>query len=93
MEFFPGAKSLLKRVIHKKSPKFCYLMKLYMFFKGLCLLFYPNVPGATFIQGAKLILESRVRGLKGKFGFKELSFQWVKKSIQNTALSLVQFQN
>ena len=29
------------------------------FFKGLCLLFFPNVPVATFIQGATL-LESRV---------------------------------
>ena len=29
------------------------------FFKGLCLLFYPNGPGATFIQGATLIPESR----------------------------------
>ena len=28
--------------------------------KGLCLLFFPNVPGATFIQGATLIPESRV---------------------------------
>ena len=28
--------------------------------KGLCLLFFPNVPGATFIQGATLIQESRV---------------------------------
>ena len=30
------------------------------FFKGLCLLFFPNVPVATFIQGATLIPESRV---------------------------------
>ena len=30
--FFPGATSLLKRAIHKKSPKFCYLMKWDMFF-------------------------------------------------------------
>ena len=30
------------------------------FFKGLCLLFFPNSPGATFIQRATLILESRV---------------------------------
>jgi hypothetical protein len=29
--------------------------------KGLCLLFFPNVPGATLIQGATLISESRVR--------------------------------
>ena len=29
-------------------------------FKGLCLLFLPNVPGATFIQGGKFIIESRV---------------------------------
>ena len=30
------------------------------FFKELCLLFFSNVPGATFIQGAMLIPESRV---------------------------------
>ena len=35
-------------------------MKWDMFFKGLCLLFFPNVPGAMFIQGAMLIPESRV---------------------------------
>ena len=29
-------------------------------FKGLCLLFLPNVPGATFIQGGTFIPESRV---------------------------------
>ena len=60
MDFFPGATSLLKRVIHKKSLKFCYLMKWDMFFKGLCLLFLPNVPGATFIPLATFIPESRV---------------------------------
>ena len=27
-------------------------------FKGLCLLFLPNVPGATFIQGGTFILDS-----------------------------------
>ena len=29
-------------------------------FKGLCLLFLPNVPGATFIQGGTFIPDSRV---------------------------------
>ena len=29
-------------------------------FKGLRLLFLPNIPGATFIQGGTSILESRV---------------------------------
>ena len=29
-------------------------------FKGLCLLFLPNVPGATFIQGGMFIPDSRV---------------------------------
>ena len=29
-------------------------------FKGLCLLFLPNVPGAMFIQGGTFILDSRV---------------------------------
>ena len=29
-------------------------------FKGLCLLFLPNVPGAIFIQGGTFIPDSRV---------------------------------
>ena len=29
-------------------------------FKGLCLLFLPNVPGAMFIQGGTFIPETRV---------------------------------
>ena len=29
-------------------------------FKGLCLMFLPNVPGATFIQEGTFIPESRV---------------------------------
>ena len=29
-------------------------------FKGLCLLFLPNVPGAMFIQGGTFIPDSRV---------------------------------
>ena len=33
--------------------------------KGLCLLFLPNVPGATFIQGGTSIPESRVASLSG----------------------------
>ena len=60
MDFFTGTKYLLKRVTHKKSLKLFYLMKWDRFFEGLCLLFFPNVPGATFIQGATLIPESRV---------------------------------
>ena len=32
-------------------------------FKGLCLLFLPNVPGATFIQGGTFIPDSRVQPL------------------------------
>ena len=32
----------------------------YDLFKGLCLLFLPNVPGATIIQGGTFIPESRV---------------------------------
>ena len=31
-----------------------------MFIQGLCLLFLPNVPGATFIPGATSIPDSRV---------------------------------
>ena len=36
-----------------------YLLRL---FKGLCLLFLSNVPGAMFIQGGTFIQDSRVRG-------------------------------
>ena len=32
-------------------------------FKGLCLLFFPNVPGAMFIQGGTFIPDSRVSEL------------------------------
>ena len=32
-------------------------------FKGLCLLFLPNVPGAMFIQEGTFIPDSRVHGL------------------------------
>ena len=35
-------------------------------FKGLCLLFLPNVPGATVIQGATL--ESGINVAPGTFG-------------------------
>ena len=44
----------------KKSLKFCHLISRICFFKGLCLLFFSNVPGAMFIQGAMLIPETRV---------------------------------
>ena len=35
-------------------------------FKGLCLLFLPNVPGATFIQGGTFIPDSRVADAQPK---------------------------
>ena len=57
MDIFPEATSLLNI---KKSPKFCFWWSEVCFFKRLCLLFFANVPGATFIQGATLIPESRV---------------------------------
>ena len=60
MDFFPGATSLLKRVIHKKVQNSVIWWSGICFFKGLCLLFYPSVPGTTFIQGATLIPEPRV---------------------------------
>ena len=62
MEFFPGAMSLLKRVIYKKVLNSVILCSGICFFKGLCLLFLTNVPRATFIQGATFIPESRVGG-------------------------------
>ena len=40
--FFPGATSLFKRVIHKKSLKFCYLMKWDMFFQGATFIVFPK---------------------------------------------------
>ena len=60
MDFFPGATSLFKRVIHKKVRNSVIWWSGICFFKGLRLLFFHNVPGATFIQGATLIPESRV---------------------------------
>ena len=33
---------------------------------GLCLFFWPNFPGATFIQGGTLIPDSRVSNTKRK---------------------------
>ena len=44
----------------------------YVFFKGLRLLFSPNVPGATFIQGAMLIPESRVVAARIRASDKDL---------------------
>ena len=38
-------------------------------FKGLCLLFLPNVPGATFIQGGTFIPDSRVFVITASYGF------------------------
>ena len=37
-------------------------------FKGLCLLFFPNVPGAMFIQGGTFIPDSRVMGCQYFWG-------------------------
>ena len=69
MGFFPGATSLLKRVIHKKSCNSVIWWSGICFFKGLCLFFSPNVPWATFIQGATLIPEYRL-------GFKQGTTEW-----------------
>ena len=44
----------------------------YVFFKGLCLLFFQNIPVAMFIQEAMLIPESRV-------AFKESTSQYSYK--------------
>ena len=38
----------------------CYFKRGLHLFKGLCLLFLPNVPGATLIKGGTFIPESRV---------------------------------
>ena len=47
---FPGAMSLLKRGIHKKDSKILLFHVVgYVFSRGICLLFLPNVPGAMFI--------------------------------------------
>ena len=40
--FFSRGTSLFKRVIHKKSPKFCYLMKWDMFFQGATFIVIPK---------------------------------------------------
>ena len=38
----------------------CYFKRGLCLFKGLCLLFLPNVPGAMFIKGGTFIPDSRV---------------------------------
>ena len=53
LTFFPSA-------MYKKNQIICYFKRGLRLFKGLCLLFLPNVPGATFIQRATFIPESRV---------------------------------
>ena len=47
----------------KKIEFICYFKGGLCLFKGLCLLFLRNVPGATFIQGGTSIPESRVLNL------------------------------
>ena len=42
----------------------CYFKRGLHLFKGLCLLFLPNVPGATLIKGGTFIPESRVAKLQ-----------------------------
>ena len=51
---------LLKSVMHKKIKISVIWWGEGMFIQGLCLLFLPNVPGATFIPGATSIPDSRV---------------------------------
>jgi hypothetical protein len=48
--------------MHKKSKSSVILGGLF-FFKGLCLLFFTNAPGATFIQGTTTIPDSKVQSL------------------------------
>ena len=43
-----------------KSKIYCYLRGGLRLFKGLCSLLLPNAPGAMFIKGGMLILDSRV---------------------------------
>ena len=44
--------SLLKRVIHKKSPKFCYLMKWDMFIQGAMFIVFPKFSrGYVYFRG------------------------------------------
>ena len=59
--FFSTGYVLIKDSNPSKKSKILLFDKVgYFFFKGPCLLFFPNVPGAMFIQGATLIPESRV---------------------------------
>ena len=46
--------------MYKRVKLSCYFKRGLRLFKGLCLLFLPNVPGAMFIPGATFIPESRV---------------------------------
>ena len=48
-------------------------------FKGLCLLFLPNVPGAMFIQGGTFIPDSRVSALnEHNLTFEYISVTFIK---------------
>ena len=53
LTFFPSA-------MYKKIKLSVTLKRGLGLFKGLCLLFLPNVPGATVIQGGTFIPDSRV---------------------------------
>ena len=66
MDFFPGDMFLIREgnaYFFSKYPLFDGMGDAYL--KGLCLMFLPNVLGATFIPGATCIPESRV-GVKIK---------------------------
>ena len=61
MDFFPGATFLITEgnaYFFSKYLQFDVMGDAY--FKGLRLMFLPNVPGATFIPGALSIPESKV---------------------------------
>ena len=46
--------------MYKRVKLSCYFKRGLRLFKGLCLLFLPNVPRAMFIQGGAFIPDSRV---------------------------------
>ena len=46
--------------VHTKELNHLLFKRGLRLFKGLCLLFLPNIPGAMFIQGGTFIPDSRV---------------------------------
>ena len=71
----------------------------YVFFKGLCLLFFQNIPVAMFIQEAMLIPESRVafKESTSQYSYKLSTFElwlelaWLGAKCNGKTLQVIEF--